>query len=935
MFPRWWQRQVRSRSHSSGRNRPARHIRLNLDALEERMLLSFAAPAAFDLPAAPQAVATGHFEGKAAPPDVVTADANGTVSVLLGKPDGTLQVPINLHVGGAVNSVAVGDLLGNGRDDVVTGNTNGSVNVLLSNGNGTFAAPRAFSVGATPLAVALGDFLGHGRLDVVTANTNGTVSVLPDNGNGTFGAPITTQVGGHLTSLAVGDVNRDGKPDLVVGNNTGVSVLLGTGAGTFQAGQTVPIVINIGGGFLITVGARHVALADFRGNGKLDVLADGRLLLGNGDGTFGSPGGSMFGGQTVASTVIGDFTGDGKLDIVTSDFPPPSFGGPSISLLAGNGDGTFAPAVTIPFGETALLAAADFNGDGKLDLALAGATTVGVLLNTGGSFATTPSVPLGDVFPIAIASGAFTRGGKPDLVTADNFGDAIVELNNGDGTFSVGPTLPTPFDSPTSVVVGDFNRDGNLDVALGTSGGQVDVFPGNGDGTFGDPQVFDLGSNNSIQSLVAGDFNRDGKLDLAVASTLFSGQTQTGLVTILLGNGDGTFRRGAATTLALDAQGLAAADLNGDGKLDLVTTTWLPDGTRNVEVLLGNGNGTFGRPTAVLTGTRATSVATGDFNGDGKPDLAVVDGFNNRVFILPGMGNGTFGSAISFQFNNPVLGLGGPAVGDFFGTGKLSLALTTGLSTVSVLQGNGDGTFQAPVNYVAGFHGVTADVVAGDFNGDGRLDLASTNAVSGDVSVLLNTTPPVHVTPPVATVTSLAADTTSAVFGQPVTLTATVASSHGTPTGTVTFLDGTTVLGRVAVDPNGQAILTVTRGVGGHAFRASFAGTGAFAASASAVLSATVNKAATTSTLSADTLHSPAFVLITATVAPVAPGAGVPTGRVTIFDGSTVLGTGTLDANGQFAVALEAVKPGHHHLSVVYGGDGNFDGSTGTLDVTF
>jgi hypothetical protein len=915
--------------------------------LEDRTVPSFAAPAALDLPAAPQAVATAHFEGKAAPPDVVTADANGTVSVLLSKADGTLQVPINIHVGGTLNAVAVGDLLGNGLDDIVMSNANGTVNVLLSNGNGTFGAPRSFTVGADPLAVAVGNFLGHGRLDVVTANTNGTVSVLPGNGDGSFAAPITTQVGGRITSLAAGDFNHDGKPDLVVGNDTGVTVLLGTGTGAFQVGQTVPVQITFMG-IVVGSGVRRVAVGDFRGNGTLDILADGNLLLGNGNGTFGSPVALNFGSPvvpnfragTVPSTVIGDFNGDGTLDIVSSNPAPANSGGPSISLLAGNGDGTFAAPVTIPFGGTAsALAAADFNGDGKLDLAgsFAG-NTVSALLNTGGTFATTPAVPAGNVLPTALAAGAFTRGGKPDLVTI-GLGGAVVELNNGDGTFRVGPTLPTPNDFPAAVVVGDFNRDGNLDVAVGTQGGKIDVFLGHGDGTFGATKVFNLGTNNSVRLLVAGDFNRDGRLDLAVTSTLLSSPTQAGLVTILLGNGNGTFLKGASIQVGTDAEGLAAADLNGDGKLDLVTTTLLPGGLRDVKVLLGNGNGTFGRPIVITPGARADSVAVGDFNGDGKPDLALVDRFSKTVLILPGQGNGTFGSAIPFQFNNPGTGLGGPAVGDFFRTGKLSLAVTTGLGTVSVLQGNGDGTFQAPVNFITGFHGTQpAGVIAADFNGDGKLDLATTNALSGDVSVLLNTTAPVAITAPVATATSLAADISSPVFGQPVTLTATVTSSGGTPTGTVTFLDGTTVLGRVAVDPNGQATLTLPLGVGVHSLRASFAGTGAFAASTSASLGETVNRAATTSTLSANTVGIPGllhpFVVLTATVAPVAPGAGVPTGTVTIFDGTTVLGTGTLDANGQFFLDVTGFTPGHHHLRLVYGGDGNFAGSTGTLDVT-
>jgi hypothetical protein len=362
----------------------------------------------------------------------------------------------------------------------------------------------------------------------------------------------------------------------------------------------------------------------------------------------------------------------------------------------------------------------------------------------------------------------------------------------------------------------------------------------------------------------------------------------------------------------------------------------LPGGLRDVKVLLGNGNGTFQKPLAVQPGLRATSVATGDFNGDGKPDLVLVDRFNNAVSVLPGNGNGTFQGPITFQFRNDAAGLGGPAVGDFFKTGKLSVAVTTGLGTVSVLQGNGDGTFQAPVNFLVGYHGQQpATVVAADLNGDGKPDLVATNALSGDVSVLLNTTAPAAVTP-AATATSLRADTRSAVFGQSVTLAATVTSSAGTPTGTVTFFDGGTVLGEVAVDPNGQASLTVLLGVGAHSLRASFAGTGGFTASTSAALGETVNKAATTTALSADAgLLADGLVFLTATVAPIAPGAGVPTGTVTFRDGNTVLGTATLDANGQAYLFVYALPRGTHSLTASYGGDGNFQASTSDPLVTF
>jgi hypothetical protein len=270
-------------------------------------------------------------------------------------------------------------------------------------------------------------------------------------------------------------------------------------------------------------------------------------------------------------------------------------------------------------------------------------------------------------------------------------------------------------------------------------------------------------------------------------------------------------------------------------------------------------------------------------------------------------------------------GLGGPVVGDFFKDGKLSLAVTTGVSTVSVLHGNGDGTFQAPIDYLVGFHGTQpSSVIAGDFNGDGKLDLAVTNTLADDVSVLLNTTPPVTVTAPVGTVTKLATDINPAVFGQAVTLTVTVTSSSGTPTGTVTFFDGSTVLDEVALDPNGQATLTVQLGVVVHSLRAVFAGTGPFTASTSATLAETVNRAASKIILSLDTNVPILGPILGVTVVSVAPGAGVPSGTVSLLDGSTVVATFQIDGTGQTSFRLDSLPSGTHTLTVSYSGDENF-----------
>jgi hypothetical protein len=307
---------------------------------------------------------------------------------------------------------------------------------------------------------------------------------------------------------------------------------------------------------------------------------------------------------------------------------------------------------------------------------------------------------------------------------------------------------------------------------------------------------------------------------------------------------------------------------------------------------------------------------------------------DNSVLVMLGNGNGTFQKPLAFKFSTQV-GFATPVVGDFFGDGKLSVVIPTGVGELSLLRGNGDGTFQAPVTFLVDFDGSQPNgVVAADFNGDGKLDLAATSYLAGDVSVLLNTSQAVTGAP-VATSTALTANVHRPVFGQPVTLTVTVKAAKGIATGTITFFDGNTALGEVALDPNGQARLLVQLTPGTHSLQASFAGITPFTDSASATLSETVQKAATTNSL-AVTIEPSGFndaVLLSATIAPVAPGAGSPTGTVTFFEGKKVLGTAQV-SGGQASVFLENFPAGKHTVTAVYSGDDDFLGST-SAPVTF
>jgi hypothetical protein len=919
-----------------------------VEQLEERTVLSFAAPAVFDLGAATAAVAVGHFEGAGAPPDVVAANANGTLRVLLGNGDGSFQNPITITLSTTPKGLAVGDLLGNGRDDIVAANANGTVTVLLSNGNGTFQAPETLAVGGFINAVAVGDFLGNGLMDIVTTNTNHTVSALLSNGDGTFQAPVITPVNTFVKGVATGDFNGDGKADLALASGAGVTVLQSNGDGSFSPLTTISLGFDQYTGEPIA--ADTVAVADLRGAGKLDLVAQAedqlRVVLGNGDGTFGTPSAPF---DTLRSFVVADFTGDGKPDIVSLDFVGQQFTAPTLRVLVGNGDGTFHFGSMVNTGVIdSTLAAGDFAGTGHADLVLANSFNHFLTIlpgNGDGTLATAPNFFPGD-FLAPAATGVFTAGGRQDLVLmgqAGGSGTGIVRVmfGNGDGTFTKGPTLSFGIHRPDAVVVADFNGDGSQDIAVDTGSGTLTVFLGNGDGTFQPGQTLTLGNGADVLGpMVVGDFNGDGTLDLAVGSEQIpSKQTDPEItsVTILTGNGDGTFTKTAVYNVGQGIVGaLAAADLRGSGTPDLIFTTGDPATDLPVaKVMFGSGDGTFQAPFTVFTGDRSLGLAVGDFLGHGRTDILATK-FDGTASVLANNGDGTFASPIVSQIG---FFPGSPVVGDFFHDGHLSLAgINNGV--VSALRGNGDGTFQAPVGYLvgAGFH----SLVVGDFNGDGKPDLAvgntfpAGNGPAYTTSVLLNTSPPPSNADPVATATTLAVNVSSAVFGQPVALTATVTAANGVPTGTVTFLDGDTPLGEVALDPNGQATLILPLGVGVHSLRASFAGIAPFTGSTSDALSLTISKAATTTGLSVDlSLLSCGIVYLTATIAPVAPGAGVPTGIVTFFDGTKVVGTAVVDKNGQATLVLDSLAKGTHTLTAAYGGDGNFlDSVSDPLTIT-
>jgi len=333
----------------------------------------------------------------------------------------------------------------------------------------------------------------------------------------------------------------------------------------------------------------------------------------------------------------------------------------------------------------ATVTTADFNGDGKPDLAVAhyDSNTVSVLLNNGdGTFAAKNDYATDGGLSGFVTAADLNGDGKPDLVVPNVGGTVSVLLNNGDGTFAAKTDYATDGLSD-SVTAADFNGDGKTDLAVTSYGGTVSVLLNNGNGIFA--AKTDYATDGGALSVTAADFNGDGKPDLAVAN-------ESGTVSVLLNNGDGTFA--AKTDYATNGAAwfVTAADFNGDGKPDLAVANDI----NTVSVLLNNGNGTFATKTDYASGSSPQSVTAADFNGDGKPDLAVANYYDG---------------------------------------------------TVSVLLNNGNGTFAAKADYASGSSPVS--ITAADFNGDGKPDLAVANYGDGTVSILFNqpqaqtdTTPP-------------------------------------------------------------------------------------------------------------------------------------------------------------------------------------------------
>jgi hypothetical protein len=611
------------------------------------------------------------------------------------------------YQGGNPQVLLAGDVNGDGKLDLVVLNQSlqagvdniGNFSVLLGDGQGHFSQSGNFSLPSGPFQGALVDLNGDGKLDLLVATLGSGVVLLLGQGDGTFAsaAPI-----GPSASFVLGDIDGNGTTDIILNGPDQIRILVNNGSAIFQEVDP-PEFRGLTG---------NIAAGDFNGDGILDLFVQGanepagfaHLFLGLGRGSFSPLTEFSFVPPQYASLqysfVVGDFDGDGKLDLagVNGD------GHPSHALfLWGKGDGTFTPQVVNgPLASRVIQA--DVIGDGLPDL-ITIAGSLGIIPGQANRQIQSPGVFFPLIKSNIVRTGDINGDGLPDLLVSAcnpgvpcNTGNDEILLNRGGGVFSA------PIDVPQGMRLGDMHGDGLADL-VGCSGTSVQIWPGDGSGTFNSAPInIPIGTSCPTDVQIV-DLDHDGHLDIV------------GVGFILYGKGNFNFD---LVPIPTGTDGVVlVGDFNGDGYLDLIETS-------TGYVLFGQANRTFRSifsPSGAVPGGSGNSYAVADFDQDGKDDVAVAN--SNTIFIWLSQGDGTFNPK-SVLTPTPAGFIQDLTTGDFNGDGipDLATGLFLGPQDVVLFINDGRANFSR-TSFASG--AATVSIVAADFNGDGKSDLAYAN----------------------------------------------------------------------------------------------------------------------------------------------------------------------------------------------------------------
>ncbi|HEX8131459.1 MAG TPA: FG-GAP-like repeat-containing protein [Pyrinomonadaceae bacterium] len=640
--------------------------------------------------------------------DLALQTGNTSITILLGDGAGDFSATSISTGGVSPGNLTTGDFNGDGKIDLATNDQGaGSILILTGDGAGNFNPSAAYNTGAaSPTFIQAADLNADGKSDLVVAHESGrSVSAMLNNcGTGDAAPRLNFSAAAYTTrdeqtSTAFVAVNRYGS---LAGAAT---VNYATSDGTAVSPSD----------YKATSGTLSFADGEASKNFTVEIINDTvqepteTLNL-----TLANPTGAAVLGTLGAAT----------LNILDDDFAP-TLSVSDGSLIEGDFHARsmlFDLRLSAPINVELKInyATSDLSATAGVDYAAASGTIIIPPGQTGS--APIPVVINGDTL------GEINETFLLTLSTPDNpnIGDAQgvgVIIEDDSACPSASFAAPSDFDAganPSAIAAGDFNGDGKPDVAIAhLDSAQVSLLLGNASGGFAAAKNIPATASNGI---AAGDLNHDGDLDLVTSGG-----------SILLGDGAGNFAPAANVNLGQLPYSVKIADLNLDGKPDLAATN---TGAGTVSVLHGDGAGGFGARAAYVVGTSPHHLTTADFNGDGKPDLAVTNSNSHNVSVLLGDGSGAFGAAVNFASGQNPQGI---EPGDFNRDGRVDLAVANeGSNSVSVLFGNGAGAFAAPTNIGVGMRPV--GIVVADFNGDRQADVAVANFTNdlaiGSVSVL-------------------------------------------------------------------------------------------------------------------------------------------------------------------------------------------------------
>ncbi len=704
----------------------------------------------------PWTVTAGDFNNDGFPDLAVTGTGGSSaVYILLNNANGTgtFTVSSNYVTGiGQCWHLTSADIDGDGDLDLLVANTTGTtVNILLNNGAGTFTAGANLTptFGSNPRCVAVADFDNDGDLDLAVGNITNYVNIWLNNGNGTFTAApdITTGLSSPVF-VAAGDLNADGAVDLAIVNagSTTVSVFTNSGAGVFTQALGSPF-------STFSTNPVWVSLEDFDGNGTLDIATVN--YAGTNISILRNTGSASFSNITTYPALnapnylaAGDFDGDGDLDVAVTNS---GFGSVLVSILK-NATQVVLTAFSPPRNAQTLTPTTPVSLTYNQSMTTATASVQP--FRAWGSFrgfrSGTYSQP-GDAATAQITLSPPLWPNEEVFVSVTNAQNANriaarpISLQYRTGAASA----PATFFASAPVQVGampstirrsvalDYNGDGFVDIAfVNDAANAVQIMQGSASGGFTLGPLVGLGGGTQPNYLAVGDFNSDGQQDMVVSC--FGGG---GTVSVLMNTG-GAFN--ASSSPPTGARQIAVADFNSDGAMDFAV---MCAGAGSVNIYFGKNNGTFSAPTTLISAASGgRGIAAADFDNDGRVDILTFSPsvpINAAVYfrnngIAPN-GTATFDNNVNLSAFGTNEAPEVAQIGDFNGDGNMDVvtsALGSSIQTLfTVWLGNGTGGFTA-TNYGVGSIN-NFELTTGDFNGDGRLDIAVGNA-QGNIEIWMN-----------------------------------------------------------------------------------------------------------------------------------------------------------------------------------------------------